>query len=167
MKCWNNAKKSTPYSWYFKLLNVRDCAVKLLSYTYTQWIWCSPPCKQSNVGHLSRDRLVQGCFYLANIFSPQYNHHVVLAGRHFQRESLPHLHPFTCTVKIKKLWEGWFFHTQIQMGYLKLCTIKNKQQQIKPLNLIFLTFNYQNNIQNIVKCHLYSSSFPYIQAILR
>lgn len=52
------------------LLNVRDCAVKLLSYTYTQWIWCSPPCKQSNVGHLSRDRLVQGCFYLANIFSP-------------------------------------------------------------------------------------------------
>lgn len=45
--------------------------------------------------------------------------------------------------------------------------IKNKQQQIKPLNLIFLTFNYQNNIQNIVKCHLYSSSFPYIHAILR
>lgn len=51
---------------YFKLLNVKDCPVKLLSYAYIQWVWCSPRCKQSNVGQLSRDRLVQGCFYLAH-----------------------------------------------------------------------------------------------------
>lgn len=88
---------------YFKLLNVKDCPVKLLSYAYIQWVWCSPRCKQSNVGQLSRDRLVQGCFYLANTTQ------CCSCRPAFPKIPLPHLHSYT--VKSRSFRREAFFST--------------------------------------------------------